>query len=345
MRPSWPPPRIPIVAGGVSGVDRSTGGKVGGPAARYPVLVGDDAHAGPRRDGTSPAAPPDWLAQSVDGGIFAAQRARWGFRHETWRVELGDGRMEVIQRRADGSDPTGPGPRMVRTLVRGVGLPVPEPLRAARIAGQVVVSMPWIEGTVAAELLGTPEGAAIVGRLCGEIDARFGWLDPNGISSPRTWAGADALRAAMGRHLDGVAETLPASVRRDVRLALDRAASEVDRTAPRVVHGDLAPVNVLVRDGRLAAVLDLDRVQLAHPLYDAAWFAWIVSFHHPGVADLACDAFALAAGRSAGSRTDLAWLWPLQLLERFAEAPTATERATWQDRLTSLLGVNADGPG
>ncbi len=332
------------MAGGVSGVDRSTGG-VGCPTARYPVLVGDDAHAGPRRDGTSPAAPPDWLFETVDGGILAARLARWGFRHETWIVELGDGRTEVLQRRADGSDPTGPGPRTVRNLVRGVGLPVPEPLRAARIGGRVVVSMPWIEGTVSAELLGTTEGATLVGRLCGEVAARFGRLDPNEIAMPRTWARADALRAAMGKHLDGVPEALPSGVLRDLRRALDRATSEVDRTAPRVVHGDLAPVNVLVRDGRPAAVLDLDRVQLAHPLYDAAWFAWVVSFHHPAVADVACDAFALADGRSVGLRTDLAWLWPLQLLERLAEAHTATERATWRDRLTSLRGINLDGPG
>jgi Ser/Thr protein kinase RdoA (MazF antagonist) len=288
---------------------------------------------------------PDWLVETVDGGIVAAQRARWGFRHETWKVEFDDGRTEIVQRRADGSDPTGAGPRTIRDLVRSAGLPVPEPLRVARIGGQVVISMPWIEGTVSAELLGTPEGATLVGRLCGEVAARFGRLDPDASAAPRTWARVDALRAAMSRHLDGVSGALPASVRRDLGRALDRAAAEVDRTLPRVVHGDLAPVNVLVRDGRIAAVLDLDRVQVAHRLYDAAWFAWIVSFHHPGVADVACDAFALADGRSAGPRTDLTWLWPLQLLERLAEARTATERATWRDRLTSLRGISADGPG
>lgn len=305
----------------------------------------DDRHAGPPHDGTAPDALPDWVVRAADGRILAAERARWGFRHETWRIELGDGRTEILQRRVDGSDPTGPGPRRVRALVRGVGLPVPEPQRATRIGGHVVVALPWIEGTVSAELLGTPEAAILVGRLCGEVAARFGRLDPNGIASPRPWARAGALRAAMGRHLDRVRGSLPAGVRRDLGLALDRAAAEIDRTAPRVVHGDLAPVNVLVRDGGLAAVLDLDRVQPAHPLYDAAWFAWIVSFHHPGVADVACDAFALADGRSAGSRTDLAWLWPLQLLERLAEAQTATERATWQDRLTSLREINPGGPG
>jgi aminoglycoside phosphotransferase (APT) family kinase protein len=73
-------------------------------------------------------------------------------------------------------------------------------------------------------------------------------------------------------------------------VSLRRAALEVETVLPRFAHGDLAPVNLLVRDGRVAAVLDLDRARLAHPLHDAAWFAWVVSFHHRDVAGAAWSA-------------------------------------------------------
>ena len=106
----------------------------------------------------------------------------------------------------------------------------------------------------------------------------------------------------------------------------------LDADTPGLAHGDLAPVNVLVRDGELAAVLDLDRAQLAHPAYDAAWFSWVVSFHHPRVAGTACAAYTAAAGVPTGKEA-LGWLWPLLLLERLAEATDTGERAMWADRL------------
>jgi aminoglycoside phosphotransferase (APT) family kinase protein len=105
---------------------------------------------------------------------------------------------------------------------------------------------------------------------------------------------------------------------------------------PRFAHGDLAPVNLLVQDGRVAAVLDLDGARLAHPLFDAAWLAWIISFHHGDVAEAAWGAYARAVGAGVRSPAALAWLWPLQLLERLAEARGEDERATWADRLVAV---------
>ena len=87
----------------------------------------------------------------------------------------------------------------------------------------------------------------------------------------------------------------------------------------------------------MAAVLDLDRARLAHPLYVAAWFAWVVSFHHRDVAGAAWSAYAQAAGLGATSPAVLAWLWPLQLLDRLAEAPDAAERTLWAGRLAAGL--------
>jgi aminoglycoside phosphotransferase (APT) family kinase protein len=111
---------------------------------------------------------------------------------------------------------------------------------------------------------------------------------------------------------------------------------------PLVVHGDLVPVNLLVADDRLTALLDLDRVQLAHPLYDAAWFAWVVSHYHADVAGVACDAYARASGVAVRPLARLAWLWPLQLLERLAEAQDGQERDAWAARLAAVNDIETD---
>jgi len=52
-----------------------------------------------------------------------------------------------------------------------------------------------------------------------------------------------------------------------------RLPGAADRTAPRWFHGDLAAENLLVRDGRLAAVLDFGALSVGDPTVDlvAAW--------------------------------------------------------------------------
>lgn len=286
--------------------------------------------------------PPAWVTDACGNSIVGARRARWGFRHETWIVEEADGRSAVVQRRIDGSDPTSPNARAVRHLVRTAGLPVPEPARVAVPADEVVVTMPFIEGVIGAELLGGDRGAEIVGRACGQVGARLGSTNPTGVRLSHTWASGDGLRVVTHARMRGLGRALPTETRRHLLNALDRTAREVDAAKPTLVHGDLVPVNVLVRDDRLAAVLDLDRVQLAHPLYDAAWFAWVVSFYHATVANVACEAYARAAGIVVRPFRALAWMWPLQLLERMAEAQDGLERAAWAARLAAIDDFDGD---
>lgn len=240
----------------------------------------------------------------------ALRRARWGFRHRTWIADTGDGHRLVVQRRADGSDPTTPAAVAVRQRVRDAGLLVPEPLRCSPDAGgAATVILPFIVGTVAADLLETDGGAMVAGRACGEVAARLAAIDPAGLGLPGTWSSGSALQAAVRAWVaaldPGPVDDTRARIGGAIEHAVRRAAREVDASGPRFAHGDLAPVNVLVRDGRVAAVLDLDRARPAHPSYDAAWFA-------------------------------LAWLWPPLLLERSAETLDDAERARWSERLAAL---------
>jgi Ser/Thr protein kinase RdoA (MazF antagonist) len=226
-------------------------------------------------------------------------------------------------------------------MIRTTGLPTPEPVRVHRdrLSDDVVLELPYVDGLVAAELLGTPEGAATCGRCCGEVAAAIaGARDaPTGLRA--TWTSSGLLVEAARTWLASCEGVLATSQVDALETVLARAARTVDESPSQVAHGDLAPVNVLVHESAIAAVLDLDRVQLAHPLYDAAWFSWVVTFHHPDVAAHACAAFAEAAGTPARA-TEVSWLWPLLLLERLAQAASPGERATWTARLlTSLTGA------
>jgi aminoglycoside phosphotransferase (APT) family kinase protein len=286
--------------------------------------------------GGDPTAPA-WVAAACDGAVAAARRARWGFRHETWLVDLVDGLRVVVQRRADGSDPLAAHARAKRGRVRGTAIDVPEPVSVQRIGDRTVVVFPFVEGVVAAELLTTDEGAVTAGRACGEVAARLAAIDPTGLRLPGTWASGRALLAAVPEWVAALEPGSAGGARERSARTAQRAAREIDAAGPCFAHGDLAPVNVLVRDGRPAAVLDLDRARPAHPRYDAAWFGWVVGFHHPGVAGAAWSAFARASGLGERPVDDVAWLWPLLLLERAAGAQDDAERMLWSDRLSATL--------
>ena len=294
---------------------------------------------------------PAWLAAACGGEPYAAERARWGFRHETWLVTAVGGQRLVVQRRADGPSPASRGPALVRGFVRDAGLRVPEPADAGSDeTGRLLVTMPLVVGTVAADLLGDAAGAERAGALCGSVAARLTLIDPAWIGAVApSWAGlrgpwtsGERLLAETRVWLDAVAGALPAGAQPELLALAERAAAETAESGARFAHGDLAPVNVLAApapDGTIAAVLDLDRARLAHAGYDAAWFGWVLEHHHPETASAAMHGYAGACG-AAVTPAAAAWLRPLVLLERLAEVDVATrpeEHDRWAARLADAL--------
>ena len=279
-------------------------------------------------DGDAPA----WVRAALRLDVRSATRARWGFRHETWLVAAGDERL-VVQRRADGTDPT-LAPRVaIRQVIRDAGLPVPEPVRVTSGPDAVVVVLPYIDGVVAADLLRGGSGAGVVGRACGTVAARLASIDPGALAA----AGLEARGSDHDERVDPGVARLPDPIRAPLERYLHEIRPRLTDVPRIVAHGDLAPVNVLVRDDRVAAVLDFDRVRLAHANYDAAWYAWVVGTHHPGLIGDAWQGFADAAGMSGRSVRDVAWLWPLQLFERVREAQDDVERTRWLEHLGDAL--------
>jgi aminoglycoside phosphotransferase (APT) family kinase protein len=103
------------------------------------------------------------------------------------------------------------------------------------------------------------------------------------------------------------------------------------------VHGDLVPVNLLMEDGDLGALLDLEAAHAGEPLLDAAWFSWIVGHHHPALKPAAAAAFAREAGLvPTDARTTALWtaLPSIRILEILGRHPErATARAHWLSQL------------
>ena len=268
----------------------------------------------------------------------------WATAVRTSLVTLDDGRVVVHQ----AGLPTIAGragiARRLR-LGRALGAAAPWLGVPAVLDGDPAADPPFsvtafVPGRTGGELLGSATDAVVLGRVAGEA-ARAMALVPArslGVGLPRTWGDARRLRAAAERWLGGVD-------------AIDRAI--VDRIPalfdgpPVLAHGDLAPVNLVLRGERLAGLLDLERMRVAPAGFDAAWFRLLLRHHHPEWWDAAGPAFLGAAGLGDGPGVvarldDLA---VLACLEAAASLPRRSPAgASWVTRAREILGGELPGP-
>jgi aminoglycoside phosphotransferase (APT) family kinase protein len=167
--------------------------------------------------------------------------------------------------------------RWLPTLAPDLPLPVPAPVRRGVASPRhgypwAWSVVPWFDGAVA---LDTPPAdpaaaAAALGRFVAALHR------PAPADAPRNpyrgipLAGRDALvHDAVGR-LDGLVDG-DAAIRRWQELRATPPWS-----GPAVwVHGDLHPANVVVRDGRVAAVIDFGDLTAGDPATDLA-IAWML---------------------------------------------------------------------
>jgi homoserine kinase type II len=142
------------------------------------------------------------------------------------------------------------------------GVPTPQPLAAggrpyAAWGEKFVTLFPWVDGREAAglgdaalagEALALIHGANLVGEL------------------PRNHYTLDELERRLGTFAEDArfAEVVPALER---ELA---AARRRDRGREGLIHQDLFPDNLLVLDGKLAAVLDFEQATRGPLIYDVA---------------------------------------------------------------------------
>ena len=191
----------------------------------------------------------------------------------------------------------------------------------------------YVEGTSGSELLDDDAGAARLGAAAGAVARAIAAVSPAGLGLSRRWAAAGTLQAVAAGWVSAVAVE-------GARPLLARIPAILEASPPALAHGDLAPVNLVIRGGRVTGLLDLERARIAPAAFDAAWFRLMILVHHPERWGAAGPAFLAARGFSDDARTaalldDLA---ALACLELAAGARAGSSlRGTWSARAAGAL--------
>jgi Ser/Thr protein kinase RdoA (MazF antagonist) len=241
---------------------------------------------------------PCWISTLFEHErIEHASRLGWGFRNEVWRVGLAGGRRVALTRflEADAASSIVSLTERLQPRLRAVGVPTADVVDAGPASAGLVVTE-FVDGVVGAALLTEPGGAAVVGSLLGATWRRLAGLDTNGLGLDPTWSRPGGLVGASQARLARCSSWLRPADRRRLADAIAGVVDLLGQRRPGFAHGDLAPVNVIVRDGKLAALLDFEFARLAEPLLDAGWFDSMVAFHHPSEHPAAWQAFLGASG-------------------------------------------------
>jgi aminoglycoside phosphotransferase (APT) family kinase protein len=294
-------------------------------------------------DGADDAAECARLATLAGSPVVAAKPARWGFSNRTTLATLADGRRVAVQwltDRAVARWRLRVEARLAERLT-AVGIPTAPLLGGDAGAATPFALHAFVEGRNGAESLATDAGAVRLARLMGALVPLLAAVDACGLRLPSTWADPARLAGAAQRWLERAEPRLDVAASRALRAAIASLETLFAGRRPVFTHGDFAPVNVLVapapgrRGGTIAALLDLEFARLADPLLDAAWWGWIVRFHHADRWPAAWPAFLAAAGgpnASAAFSDRIKVLQLLRLLELLNRAgPRAA--ASWAARL------------
>ncbi|SMY11869.1 phosphotransferase [Brevibacterium jeotgali] len=242
----------------------------------------------------------------------------------------------------DDADPTGMEREAAAFRAAGsAGVPVPEVLLADTGDGPIAAPhliTSFVEGeSLPRRILRTfdrehgHDGEAFAQRL-GEIAARVHRAEvPDGLFDVKTDELED-WRAAFSEYgVDSPAFELAFS---------QLADSPQPDSAPTFVHGDLRMGNLMVRDGRVAAVLDWELAHIGDPVSDLGWLCAVQwRFGGPGEAAGVGSRDALLRGyREAGGRpvaeAAVRWWeilsivkWGVMCLRQAARADAEPERA------------------
>jgi aminoglycoside phosphotransferase (APT) family kinase protein len=316
------------------------------------------------------------LSALVGAPVVADERAAWGFANRTELVTLADGRRLVVQRitRRFFAPYRLALARTVPPALRALGISAPLLLAADAQHDPPYVVREFLPGTPTNALLDSDENATRLAGTMGALLPRLATIDITTLPLATTWAEPHTLASDMQRRLQACAPLLASNAHRILAALLAQLPALFANRPAVFAHGDFCPVNALLLDDRRpttddgrqttddgrrttddgrqrtnnneAAVggpsssvglLDFDEARMADALFDAAWWGWVVRYHHPERWHVAWPQFLLAASIPADTPTleRIRALQLLRLLEALDDA-RAHEPATalwWAERL------------
>jgi aminoglycoside phosphotransferase (APT) family kinase protein len=308
------------------------------------------------------------LSAIVGAPVIAAESCGWGFENRTAIATLEDGRRLVVQRinsRAQASHKL----HLARVLpdrLAAAGLRAPRLLAADPVADPPYAVREYLPGEPGASLMGTIEGAIQVAHAMGALLPRLALVETAGAGLSDTWASPASLARHAQQLLDRCYWLLDASVSAALEATIAEVAARFAGRPAGFAHGDFCPVNALLADDRrpttddrrqpraaassvvggqrsVVGLLDLEFARIADPLFDAAWWGWVVRYHHPARWAHAWPQLLAAAGIADDRETAerIRVIQRLRCLEMIDYCATTRPREVaemWIGRLGATLG-------
>jgi hypothetical protein len=233
-----------------------------------------------------------------------------------------------------------------------------------------------LNGATAAAFMGDTAGAIAVASAMGALLPRLQEAPIAGLRLPGGWADASQLERQARRQLSRCHDMFDEATRRQLATTIDEVRGRFAGRRACFAHGDFCPVNALVEttesqepgaknemqpdEGRRTAkdtqhatrnmqhaslrvvgLLDVDYARVADALFDAAWWGWVVRYHHPERWIVAWPKLLRAAGISVDQVVlgHVRVLQRLRCLEAVDDARRAGDDAAtmWALRLRETL--------
>lgn len=284
------------------------------------------------------------LSALVGAPVVAAERAQWGFANQTEIVSLADGRRLVVQRitRRFFAPQHLALAAAIPPALQTLGIRAPQLLAGDAQHDPPFAVREFLPGTPANTLLDSDANAIWLATAMGALLPRLATLDTDALPLPTTWTHPDTLANDMQRRLVTCHALLDEQVRLALAMVLTRLPALFAGRPGVFAHGDFCPVNALLlgeeaQGSPVLALVDFEEARVADALFDAAWWSWVVRFHHPECWRVAWPTFLQAADIPADTLTAprIRALQLLRLLENLddARAHEPASASWWAARL------------
>ena len=310
----------------------------------------------------------DALREIIGTPVIAAERFSMGFENRTSRVALANGDVRIVQQITN-RDLAAHKIRLAQMLperLAEVGVRAPQVLQAST-AEPPYIMREFVVGAMGSTLLASEAGAIALATAMGATIPLLAQVRTEGLGLHTAWAVPQRLAAHAERQLARRAMLISAANAAALRETIGTLETLFADRPSVFAHGDYCPVNVIVeqaRDWELAArsisqgpqppapspqplvLIDFEFARIADPLFDAAWWGWVVRYHHEERWRVAFPQLLAAAGiaNDAANQARIAAIQRLRLLETLDYyAALAPERGVqWAERLNLTSGWNAD---